>query len=377
VEWIQCPTVNAPGSSAGTMSDSPSSGGCFDLDTRRVTLSTREAQMAEPKFWDVPDRAREVIHEVNTLKNWIEPFDRLEAKLREMTELDQLLETENDVGLSDELDRELATFEEQLTSFELRSMLQGPDDHRNAMVEISAGAGGTEAQDWAAMLLRMYTRWAERRGFSVEVLDVSEGEEAGIKGAMVEIRGQYAYGFLRSEAGVHRLVRISPFDSQSRRHTSFASVFVYPDVDEEINIEVRDEDIRMDVFRASGAGGQHVNKTSSAVRLTHIPSGIVTSCQQQRSQHKNKETALKMLKNALYQREVEERERKKAEIDSAKTDVSFGNQIRSYVFQPYTMVNDHRSELKITDVAKVMDGAIDPFIEAYLKRAGATGASAA
>jgi len=211
----------------------------------------------------------------------------------------------------------------------------------------------------------------------VEVLDVSEGEEAGIKGAMVEIRGQYAYGFLRSEAGVHRLVRISPFDSQSRRHTSFASVFVYPDVDEEINIEVRDEDIKMDVFRASGAGGQHVNKTSSAVRLTHIPSGIITSCQQQRSQHKNKETALKMLKNALYQREVEERERKKAEIDSAKTDVSFGNQIRSYVFQPYTMVNDHRSELKISDVGKVMDGAIDPFIEAYLKRAGAAGASAA
>jgi len=333
--------------------------------------------MAEPKFWDVPDRAREVIQEVNTLKNWIEPFDRLEAKLREMTELDQLLNLEHDAELSAELDRELATFEEQLTSFELRSMLQGPDDHRNAMVEISAGAGGTEAQDWAAMLLRMYTRWAERRGFAVEVLDVSEGEEAGIKGAMVEIRGQYAYGFLRSEAGVHRLVRISPFDSQSRRHTSFASVFVYPDVDEEINIEVRDEDIKMDVFRASGAGGQHVNKTSSAVRLTHIPTGIVTSCQQQRSQHKNKETALKMLKNALYQREVEERERKKAEIDSAKTDVSFGNQIRSYVFQPYTMVNDHRSELKISDVGKVMDGAIDPFIEAYLKRAGAAGASAA
>jgi len=347
------------------------------LDTRRVTLSTREAQMGEPKFWDVPDRAREVIQEVNTLKNWIEPFDRLEAKLREMTELDQLLNSESDAGLSAELDRELATFEEQLTSFELRSMLQGADDHRNAMVEISAGAGGTEAQDWAAMLLRMYTRWAERRGFTVEVLDVSEGEEAGIKGAMVEIRGQYAYGFLRSEAGVHRLVRISPFDSQSRRHTSFASVFVYPDVDEEINIEVRDEDIKMDVFRASGAGGQHVNKTSSAVRLTHIPSGIITSCQQQRSQHKNKETALKMLKNALYQREVEERERKKAEIDSAKTDVSFGNQIRSYVFQPYTMVNDHRSELKITDVAKVMDGAIDPFIEAYLKRAGTAGAKSA
>jgi peptide chain release factor 2 len=333
--------------------------------------------MGEAGFWDAPDRAREVIHEVNTLKNWIEPFDRLDGKLHELTEMDQLLLTEEDPELSAELDRELATFEDQLTSFELRSMLQGEDDHRNAMLEISAGAGGTEAQDWAAMLLRMYTRWAERRGYALEVLDLSEGEEAGIKGAMVEVRGQYAYGFLRAEAGVHRLVRISPFDSQSRRHTSFASVFVYPDVDEEINVEVRDEDIRMDVFRASGAGGQHVNKTSSAVRLTHIPSGIVTSCQQERSQFKNKATAMKMLKNALYQREVEEREKKKAEIDAAKSDVSFGNQIRSYVFQPYTMVNDHRTELKIADVAKVMDGSIDPFIEAYLKRAGAPGAKTA
>jgi peptide chain release factor 2 len=236
------------------------------------------------------------------------------------------------------------------------------------MVEISAGAGGTEAQDWAEMLMRMYRRWAERRGYTVEVLDLSEGEEAGIKGAMLEIRGPYAYGFLRPEAGVHRLVRISPFDAQARRHTSFASVFVYPVVDEEINIELRDEDIRMDVFRASGAGGQHVNKTSSAVRLTHIPSGIVVSCQQERSQFKNKATAMKMLRNALYQREVEERERRKAALDASKTDVSFGNQIRSYVFQPYTMVNDHRTELKIPDVQRVMDGDIDPFIEAYLKK---------
>ena len=359
------------------MSDSPSSGGCFDLETKRAALRAREAQMAESGFWDVPDRARDVIHEVNTLKNWIEPFDGLEAKLRELTEMNELLLTENDAELSAELDRELESFAERLTTFELRSMLQGEDDHRDAMLEISAGAGGTEAQDWAAMLLRMYTRWAERRGYAVEVLDVSEGEEAGIKGAMVEVRGQYAYGFLHAEAGVHRLVRISPFDSQSRRHTSFASVFVYPVVDDEINIEVRDEDIKMDVFRASGAGGQHVNKTSSAVRLTHIPTGIVTSCQQQRSQFKNKETALKMLKNALYQRAVEERDRKKAEIDSAKTDVSFGNQIRSYVFQPYTMVNDHRTELKISDVAKVMDGAIDPFIEAYLKRANTAGVKSA
>jgi peptide chain release factor 2 len=255
-------------------------------------------------------------------------------------------------------------------------MLHSPDDHLSAMLEISAGAGGTEAQDWASMILRMYQRWAERRGYKLHLLDMSEGEEAGIKGAMVEVEGEYAYGFLRAEAGVHRLVRISPFDSQSRRHTSFASVFVYPVVNDEITIDLRDDDIKMDVFRASGAGGQHVNKTSSAVRLTHIPSGIVVSCQQERSQFKNKATAMKMLRNALYKREVEERERKKAEVDSAKTDVSFGSQIRSYVFQPYTMVNDHRTELKITDVQKVMDGDIDPFIEAYHKKFGASEAVA-
>jgi peptide chain release factor 2 len=205
----------------------------------------------------------------------------------------------------------------------------------------------------------------------VEILDMSEGEEAGIKGAVVEIRGQYAFGFLRPETGVHRLVRISPFDAQSRRHTSFASVFVYPVVNEEINIEIRDEDIRMDVFRASGAGGQHVNKTSSAVRLTHIPTGVVVASQQERSQFKNKATAMKMLKNRLYQLEAEKQAAEKAKLDATKADVTFGSQIRSYVFQPYTMVNDHRTELKIPDVQKVMDGGIDPFVEAYLKQMGA------
>jgi peptide chain release factor 2 len=214
----------------------------------------------------------------------------------------------------------------------------------------------------------MYTRWAERRGYAVEMLDVSEGEEAGIKGAVFEIHGQYAYGFLRPETGVHRLVRISPFDAQSRRHTSFASVFVYPVVDEEINIEIREEDLRTDVYRASGAGGQHVNKTSSAVRITHIPSGIVVASQQERSQFKNKATAMKMLKNRLYQLEAERQAAQKAVLDATKQDVTFGSQIRSYVFQPYTMVNDHRTELKIPDVQRVMDGGIDPFIEAYLKR---------
>ena len=255
---------------------------------------------------------------------------------------------------------------------------RGPDDFRDAQLEISAGAGGTEAQDWAQMLMRMYTRWAERKGYAVEILDLSDGEEAGIKGAVLEIKGQYAYGFLKAESGVHRLVRISPFDAQARRHTSFASVFVYPVVDDEINIEIRDEDIRMDVFRASGAGGQHVNKTSSAVRLTHIPTGIVTSSQQERSQHKNKATAMKMLKNRLYQLEAEKQAKKKAELDATKSDVSFGSQIRSYVFQPYTMVNDHRTELKIPDVQKVMDGghrSVHRGVPQAVRRHGASGSA--
>jgi peptide chain release factor 2 len=247
-------------------------------------------------------------------------------------------------------------------------LLRGEDDHRNAQLEISAGAGGTEAQDWAEMLMRMYTRWAERKGYSIEIVDLSEGEEAGIKGAVLEIKGLNAYGYLKAESGVHRLVRISPFDSQARRHTSFASVFVYPVVDTDINIEIRDEDLKIDVYRASGAGGQHVNKTSSAVRITHLPSGVVTASQAQRSQGKNKATAMKMLKNRLYQIELNKQLAKKAEMDANKSDVSFGSQIRSYVFQPYTMVNDHRTELKIPDVQKVMDGGIDPFIEAFLKQ---------
>jgi len=332
--------------------------------------------MAAPGFWDDQEKARAVIQEANAMKSWIEPYDTLSARVRSLLEMEELLAAEPDEAIGAEVERELAQLDEEVPALELKALMRGADDHRDAMVEISAGAGGTEAQDWASMLMRMYTRWAERRGFTVDILDMSEGEEAGIKGAMLEIHGANAYGYLHGETGVHRLVRISPFDSQSRRHTSFASVFVYPVVDTEINIEIRDEDVKMDVFRASGAGGQHVNKTSSAVRLTHIPSGIVVSCQQERSQFKNKATAMKMLKNALYQRELDAQNKKKAEVDSAKTDVSWGNQIRSYVFQPYTMVKDERTELKLTDVQKVMDGAIDPFIEAYLKRHGASTAAA-
>jgi peptide chain release factor 2 len=342
-------------------------------------LEEGEKAMAEPSFWERPDHAREVVQHVKLLKATVEPFDRLAARIQSALELTELLQAEPDASVSTELDRETASVEADVSAFELRALLSGRDDQRDAQLEISAGAGGTEAQDWAEMLMRMYTRWAERRGYSVDVLDLSDGEEAGIKGAVLEIHGPYAYGFLHPETGVHRLVRISPFDANARRHTSFASVFVYPVVNEEINIEIRDEDLRIDVYRASGAGGQHVNKTSSAVRITHVPSGIVVASQQERSQFKNKATAMKMLKNRLYQLEAERQAQQKAALDATKQDVTFGSQIRSYVFQPYTMVNDHRTELKIPDVQRVMDGDIDPFIEAYLKRrpAGANGTAAA
>jgi peptide chain release factor 2 len=347
-----------------------SCGGIFDIEGQRERLIAMESQMAEAKFWDNQERAQVVVQQVKTLKQWVEPFDKLSRGVADAREMLELLEVEPDTTMESDLVRDADAVREQIAAYELRSLLRGPDDHRGAQLEISAGAGGTEAQDWAEMIMRMYTRWAERKGYTLSMLDLSEGEEAGIKGAVLEITGEYAYGFLRPEAGVHRLVRISPFDSQARRHTSFASVFVYPVVDDEINIEIRDEDLRIDVYRASGAGGQHVNKTSSAVRITHMPSGVVCASQAERSQFKNKATAMKQLKNRLYQIEADKQTAAKAALDAGKADVSFGSQIRSYVFQPYTMVNDHRTELKIPDVVKVMDGAIDPFIEAYLKQAG-------
>lgn len=327
--------------------------------------------MADPAFWNDADAAREVIAEANSLKGWTEPWKRLSARVGDLTELAELLEAEDDPSMAEEWAREVEAIGSELESLELRNMLQGPDDHRDAMVTIHPGAGGTESQDWAEMLLRMYSRWGEKKGFQVELLDRLDGEEAGIKSATLEVRGEYAFGYLKAERGVHRLVRISPFDSQGRRHTSFASIFVYPVVDDTIEIEIRDEDVEMDVYRASGAGGQHVNKTSSAVRLRHLPSGIVVACQQERSQHKNRATAMKMLKAALYQRALEEQEAEKAKLESTKSDIGFGSQIRSYVFQPYTMVNDHRTDLKVGDVGSVMDGDLDEFIEAYLRKFGA------
>ena len=362
---------NAPDDFAPLAKDSVSCGGIFDVDAKRLRLTELEARMSEPGFWSDQQKAQGVVQEVKGLKSWIEPFDALSGRVDGALDLEEMLASDPDEAMDAELGSELEAIDKAVEEFRLRSLLSGPDDFRDAQVEIAAGAGGTEAQDWAEMLLRMYTRWAERKGYGIEILDMSEGEEAGIKGAVIEIKGPYAFGFLKAESGVHRLVRISPFDSQARRHTSFASVFIYPVVDETINIEIRDEDLKIDVYRASGAGGQHVNKTSSAVRITHIPSGVVTASQQERSQHKNKQTALKMLKNRLYQIEAQKQADKKAEMDANKSDVSFGSQIRSYVFQPYTMVNDHRTELKIPDVQKVMDGDIDPFIEAFLKQSAA------
>ena len=324
--------------------------------------------MAKQGFWDARDTAREVIAEANRLKGWVEPWNALRAKGEELVELSELLREEEDADLEEEWHHEILSLEDGLDRLELRTMLQGEDDHREAMLTIHPGAGGLESQDWAEMLSRMYMRWAERRGFGLKVLDLQAAAEAGIKSVTLEITGDHAYGYLRAEKGVHRLVRISPFDSQSRRHTSFASVFVYPVLDDEIEIEIDDSDLRVDTFRASGAGGQHVNKTDSAIRITHEPTGIVVSCQQERSQHKNRSTAMKMLKAALYQRAREEKEREKQALESSKTEIAWGQQIRSYVFAPYTMVNDHRTELKKGDVNAVMDGALDPFIEAYLKK---------
>ncbi len=329
-----------------------------------------EAQQTKAGFWDDFEQARQVVDAIRGLKAVVAPADELPRRLTDASGLLDLIDADPDDDMLVELEAEVSAVEHDVAALEVQTMLQGPDDQLDAILTIHPGAGGTESQDWAEMLMRMYTRWAERRGCSVTVLDIQPGEEAGIKSASLEIKGESAYGYLKAEKGVHRLVRISPFDAQARRHTSFASVFVYPDIDDTIKVDIRDEDVKMDVFRASGAGGQHVNKTSSAVRLTHVPTKLVVSCQQERSQVKNRATAMKMLRAAIYQQKREEQEAARAVIEATKKDVSWGNQIRSYVFQPYTMVNDHRTELKIADVQRVMDGGIDPFIEAYLKRFG-------
>ncbi len=329
-----------------------------------------EEAMADPGFWDNQEKARKVIDEANTLKRWIEPWQELSGRVAELREMAELLEMEPDEGMEAEWGEELSAVVRLAEALELRTMLQGEDDQRDAILTINPGAGGLESQDWAEMLLRMYTRWSERNGYGLSVLDLQPAEEAGIKSATLEIKGENVYGYLKAEGGIHRLVRISPFDSQSRRHTSFASVFVYPAIEDDVEIEIDESELRVDTYRASGAGGQHVNKTDSAVRITHEPTGIVVACQQERSQHKNRATAMKMLRAALYERALRDQAEEKAKLEATKTDIGWGNQIRSYVFAPYTMVSDHRTELKVGDVQGVMDGKLDPFIEAYLKQLG-------
>ena len=296
----------------------------------------------------------------------IERFKNLYRDLEESEILLDLALEESDPDTIAEVSRQVQIIKAQVSKLSFDLLLDGEDDHKNCIVSINAGAGGTEAQDWAEMLLRMYTRWIERKGFKIDIIDFQPGDEAGIKSVTITASGNYAYGYLKSETGVHRLVRISPFNASGKRHTSFASVFVYPELDKDIVVEIEDKDLRIDVFRASGAGGQHVNKTSSAVRISHLPSGIVVQCQQEKSQHRNKDLALKVLKARLYQLEKQKQDKMFQELHASKDEIAWGSQIRSYVLHPYQMVKDHRINMEVGNINSVLDGALDPFIEGML-----------
>ncbi len=327
-----------------------------------------EGRMADSEFWSNRERARETVAEVSALKNVLEPLSRVQAQVDDFGVLVELAEMEGEESeFLEESDTAWSALEEALDQLELVSFLSGRMDGKNAIFSVHAGAGGTESCDWANMLLRMYTHWFEKRGFSYDIIDMLPGEEAGTKSAMLIVRGEFAYGYLKAEKGVHRLVRISPFDSNKRRHTSFAAVDVVPEIDDDIEIEINEADLRVDTYRSSGAGGQHVNKTDSAVRLTHLPTNIVVTCQNERSQHKNRATAMKILKARLFELEEEKRRSAHDAEYGAKTDNAWGNQIRSYVLQPYQMVKDLRTDAETSNVNAVLDGGIDLFIEAYLR----------
>ena len=323
--------------------------------------------MLQPGFWDDQQKAQGIINESNALKDQVNEFYELFESYENMDLTYELVKEENDAELQGDLEKELTELTTRLNQFELQLLLSEPYDKNNAILELHPGAGGTESQDFGSMLLRMYTRWAEKKGFKVETVDYLPGEEAGIKSVTLAIRGHNAYGYLKAEKGVHRLVRISPFDSSGRRHTSFVSCDVIPEFNDDIEIEIRTEDIRIDTYRASGAGGQHINTTDSAIRITHIETGIVVTCQNERSQIKNREAAMKMLKSKLYQRKIEEKEEEMAAIRGEQKDISWGSQIRSYVFHPYSMVKDHRTNAEVGNVQAVMDGDIDVFVDAYLR----------
>ncbi len=336
------------------------------IQERRDEMAALNEKMAAPDFWDHKDEAQATVAALSSCKNVIEPYEKVQ---KEVSDLDELIEmADGDDDMLQEVADMVKTLEKELEQLELVSFLSGELDHNNAYFSIHAGAGGTESCDWASMLMRMYRRYFERCGWKDEVLDLQPGEEAGIKSVTLKVTGEFAYGYLKAERGVHRLVRISPFDSNARRHTSFTSVDLIPEISDDINVEIEEKDLRIDTYRSSGAGGQHVNTTDSAVRITHLPTGTVVSCQNERSQHKNRATAMNMLKARLYELELEKRRSAEDAIRGVKTDNGWGNQIRSYVLQPYQMVKDLRTEVETSNTAAVLDGDIQEFIEAYLKQ---------
>jgi peptide chain release factor 2 len=323
--------------------------------------------MSAPDFWDDNEKAQKLIAEANAVKAVVEQFQKLSNEYDDLEVMIELMEEEQDASMAADIEAGAAALVKKLEDFELQLLLNQPYDRMNAFLELHPGAGGTESQDWAEMLLRMYRRWAEKRDYKVEVIDFLPGDEAGVKSVTLLIKGFNAYGYLKAEKGVHRLVRISPFDASGRRHTSFVSCDVMPEIDDDVEIEIRPEDLKFDTYRSSGAGGQHVNKTESAVRITHIPTGIVVACQTERSQIQNRDRAMKMLRSKLYELKIAEHEKELAAIRGEQTDIAWGNQIRSYVFHPYSMVKDHRTGVETGNIGAVMDGDLDMFIDAYLR----------
>lgn len=339
----------------------------FRLEYKTERIKEIEKTMEQEGFWEDIKKSQEAMKELKQLKNNIEVISNLQQRYDDLGALIEMGDEEEDISLVPEVEKELNDFIEEFEKTKIETLLSGEYDRYNAVVKINAGAGGTESCDWAGMLFRMYTRWAESKGYKTEVLDFLDGEEAGLKSITFQVAGDNAFGHLKSEKGIHRLVRISPFNAAGKRQTSFASCDVMPDIEEDLDVEINDDDIRIDTYRSSGAGGQHINKTSSAIRITHIPTGIVVQCQNERSQLQNKDRAMKMLKSKLYVLRKQEEEEKRSGIRGEVKEIGWGNQIRSYVMQPYTMVKDHRTNEEVADVGKVMDGYIDPFINAYLK----------